>query len=190
MKIKELYEKIRDGVIISDIELQREIIYNTEKQQLVIDSILNDVPLPAFYLWKNDDEKLEVLNGLYNGEYLRGLTAYVSNDIDAIKVLSTNSRGKNQMKILKYLCILKNEKDLNEYVRKNQNISFADDQRTITKKNRRNLTLSKTPSLFMLATFVPYTPPFQYPSLLLPSSFIPHTSYLILPPSYFLIPNS
>ena len=49
MKIKELYEKIRDGVIISDIELQREIIYNTEKQQLVIDSILNDVPLPAFY---------------------------------------------------------------------------------------------------------------------------------------------
>lgn len=205
MKIKELYEKIRDGVIISDIELQREIIYNTEKQQLVIDSILNDVPLPAFYLWKNDDEKLEVLdgkqrieaikkfiqndlqyndkiwkqtdsdvqqkfnetelsviiqsgteelkrkifnrintlgvplsayevlNGLYNGEYLRGLTAYVSNDKDAIKVLSTNSRGKNQMKILKYLCILKNEKDLNEYVRKNQNNSFADDQRTITK---------------------------------------------------------
>ena len=59
MKIKELYEKIRDGVIISDIELQREIIYNTEKQQLVIDSILNDVPLPAFYLWKNDDEKLK-----------------------------------------------------------------------------------------------------------------------------------
>ena len=205
MKIKELYEKIRDGIIISDIELQREIIYNTEKQQLVIDSILNDVLLPAFYLWKNDDEKLEVLdgkqrieaikkfiqndlqyndkiwkqtdsdvqqkfnetelsviiqsgteelkrkifnrintlgvplsayevlNGLYNGEYLRGLTTYVSNDKDAIKVLSTNSRGKNQMKILKYLCILKNEKDLNEYVRKNQNNSFADDQRIITK---------------------------------------------------------
>ena len=50
MKIKDLYEKIRDGIIISDIELQREIIYNPEKQKLVIDSILNDVPLPAFYL--------------------------------------------------------------------------------------------------------------------------------------------
>ena len=49
MKIKELYEKIRDGIIVSDIDLQREIIYNTEKQQLVIDSILNQVPLPAFY---------------------------------------------------------------------------------------------------------------------------------------------
>lgn len=51
MKIKELYEKIRDGIIISDIELQREIIYNTEKQQLVIDSILNDVPYRAFNLF-------------------------------------------------------------------------------------------------------------------------------------------
>ena len=95
------------------------------------------------------------------------------------------------MKILKYLCILKNEKDLNEYVRKNQNISFADDQRTITKKNRRNLTLSKTPSLFMLATFVPYSPLFQYPSLLPhPSSFILPPSYFLLSPSSFIPPNS
>lgn len=205
MKIKELYEKIRDGIIISDIDLQREIIYNTEKQRLVIDSILNGVPLPAFYLWQDDDNKLEVLdgkqrieaikefiendlqyddkiwkqtapaaqrkfnetelsvitckgseelkrkifnrintlgvplsayevlNGLYNGEYLRGLTSYVSQDKDAIKVLGANSRGKNQMKVLKFLCILREEKDLNDYVKKNQNVSFADDQRLIMK---------------------------------------------------------
>lgn len=204
MKIKELYEKIRDGVIISDIDLQREIIYNTEKQSLVIDSILNEVPLPAFYLWKNNDDKLEVLdgkqrieairkfiendlqyagriwrqstdiqeqfnntelsvivctgseelkrkifnrintlgvplsqyevlNGLYNGEYLRGLTDYVSNDRDVIKVLGANSRGRNQMRILKYICILKGERNLNDYVEDNQHISFVNDQRLITK---------------------------------------------------------
>ena len=205
MKIKDLYEKIRDGIIISDIELQREIIYNPEKQKLVIDSILNDVPLPAFYLWENEDKKLEVLdrkqriesikkfiendlqyngkiwkqtapeiqekfnstelsvitcsgteelkrkifnrintlgiplsayevlNGLYNGEYLRGLTSYVSQDKDALKVLGSNSRGKNQMKVLKYLCILRNKKELNDYVKENQNNSFADDQRLIMK---------------------------------------------------------
>ena len=173
MKIKELYEKIRDGVIVSDIDLQREIIYDTDKQRLVIDSILNDVPLPAFYLWDNNgklevldgkqrieaikkfkendleyDNKIwkltdnnvqekfnetelsviicrgkeelkrkifnrintlgvplspyEVLNGLYHGEYLRGLTSYVSNDKDALKVLGQNSRGKNQMRVIKY----------------------------------------------------------------------------------------
>lgn len=204
MKIKELYEKIRDGIIVSDIDLQREIIYNIEKQVLVIDSILNSVPLPAFYLWQNENGKLEVLdgkqrieairkfiendleykgkiwkqsleiqeqfnatelsvivcsgdeqlkrkifnrintlgvplsayevlNGLYNGEYLRGLTSYVSSDKDILKVLGSNSRGKNQMRVLKYICFLREEKDIHDYVEKNQNVSFANDQRFLMK---------------------------------------------------------
>lgn len=204
MTISKLYEKIRDGVIVSDIDLQREIIYNTDKQRLVIDSILNDVPLPAFYLWDNNgtlevldgkqrieaikkfkendleynnkiwkltdtkiqekfnetelaviiccgEEELkrkifnrintlgvplspyEVLNGLYHGEYLRGLTAYVSNDKDALKVLGQNSRGKNQMRVIKYICTLKEIKDLNDYIKENKDKSFSDDQKLITK---------------------------------------------------------
>ena len=63
MKVKDLYRKIRDGKIISDIELQRDIVYNDEKQALVIDSIVNKIPLPAFYFWKNRNGKLEVLDG-------------------------------------------------------------------------------------------------------------------------------
>ena len=206
MKISELYEKIRDGVIVSDIDLQREIIYDTDKQRLVIDSILNDVPLPAFYLWDNNgklevldgkqrieaikkfkendleynnkiwkltdtniqekfnetelaviiccgEEELkrkifnrintlgvplspyEVLNGLYHGEYLRGLTLYVSNDKDALKVLGQNSRGKNQMRVIKYICILKEIKNLNDYVKEIKDKSFADDSK-FTDKNK------------------------------------------------------
>jgi hypothetical protein len=205
MKVKELYEQVRDGRIISDIELQREIIYDNDKQRLVINSIVNDIPLPAFYLWKNDvgilqvldgkqrieaikkfmennlqyENKLwmetdkqiqdkinntelsviicegqeelkreifrrintlgvplsnyEVLNGLYNGEYLRGLTTYVSQDRDAIKVLGSNQRGKNQYKILSLLITVKNAANVNDYVKINQNNSFIDDQRLITK---------------------------------------------------------
>lgn len=205
MKIGELYEKIRNGVIVSDIELQREIVYNREKQTLVVDSIMNDVPLPAFYLWENEDGKLEVLdgkqrieaiqkfiendleyhdalwkntdpilqkklldtelsvivcsgsnelkreifnrintlgvplspyevlNGLYHGEYLRGLTSYVSQDRAASKVLGTNSRGKNQMRVLKFICQLKGEKDIRDYVEAQQNTAFAADQRAIMK---------------------------------------------------------
>lgn len=63
MTVKELYEKVVNGIIISDIELQRAIVYDADKQALVIDSIYHGIPLPAFYLWQRDDGKLEVLDG-------------------------------------------------------------------------------------------------------------------------------
>jgi len=205
MTIKELYEEVRDGRIISDIELQREIVYNAEKQKLVIDSLLNDIPLPAFYLWRNDDgilevldgkqrieaikkfkendlqyegkiwmqtdatrqkkidetelqiivcegseelkreifrrintlgvplSEYEVLNGLFNGEYLRGLTAYVNGDKDVRKILKANSRGNNQLTVLRLLMILegKQRKDIHEYVELRQDVSFETDQQRI-----------------------------------------------------------
>ena len=79
----------------------------------------------------------EVLNGLFHGEYLRGLTVYVGQDRDALKVLSSNSRGKNQYRILQLLMDLKNlpkdRQSINDYVNSNQKKSFADDQREISK---------------------------------------------------------
>ena len=63
MTVKDLYEKVVNGIIISDIELQRAIVYDKDKQALVIDSIYHDIPLPAFYLWQREDGKLEVLDG-------------------------------------------------------------------------------------------------------------------------------
>ena len=63
MTVKEMYEKVVNGIIISDIELQRAIVYDAEKQALVIDSICHGIPLPAFYLWQREDGKLEVLDG-------------------------------------------------------------------------------------------------------------------------------
>ncbi len=209
MNIKYLYEQLRDGKIISDIELQREIVYDIDKQMLVIDSIVNGIPLPAFYFWKNKENILEVLdgkqrieaikkfiendiqykdklwrqtdretqdiinktelsiiicegqdqlkreifrrintlgvplspyevlNGLFHGEYLRGLTIYVGQDRDALRVLGSNSRGKNQYKILQLLMDLKNSsrdpQTINDYVSKNQKKTFADDQKEIGK---------------------------------------------------------
>ena len=78
MNIKTLYEQLRDGKIISDIELQREIVYDTEKQMLVIDSIVNGIPLPAFYFWKNDDGILEVLDGK---QRIEAIKKFIENDI-------------------------------------------------------------------------------------------------------------
>ena len=208
MKLKELYDKVNDGKIISDIELQREIIYSSDKQKLVIDSIFKGVPLPAFYFWQNEngilevldgkqrieaiknfyqnniqyEEKIwkqfdteaqdkfnnteitdiicmgsdelkreifyrintlgvplsqfEVLNGLHHGEYLRGLTACVKNDKDILNVFGINTRGKNQLWILKMIAVLKNQKDIYEYVKTNQHKSFENDYRLIIKHIR------------------------------------------------------
>ena len=209
MNIKELYEQVRDGKIKSDIDLQREIVYNTEKQVGVIDSLIIGIPLPAFYFWKREDGILEVLdgkqriesirrfieseiqydnklwkqidretqdrinnteltiitcdgedslkrdifkrintlgvplsnyevlNGLFHGEYLRGLSEYVKNDRHAVGVLGANGRGRNQYKILQLLMKEKNLPDDNEtiteYVKDRQSVSFVDDQGEISK---------------------------------------------------------
>lgn len=71
MTVKDLYEKVVNGVILSDIELQRAIVYDADKQALVIDSIYRGIPLPAFYLWKREDGKLEVLDGKQRIEAIR-----------------------------------------------------------------------------------------------------------------------
>ena len=88
MKIKDLYEKIRDGIIVSDIDLQREIIYNTEKQALVIDSIMNNIPLPAFYLWENDNGRLEVLDGK---QRIEAIKKFIQNDLQFDNKISIRS---------------------------------------------------------------------------------------------------
>lgn len=208
MTVKELYNEVRDGHIISDIKLQREIIYSTEKQELVIDSIVKDYPLPAFYLWKNDDGKLEVLdgkqrihaitryyendlkysgllwkewntkdpelqekinntflciiissgteekkreifnrintlgvplsefevlNGLYAGQYLRGLSKYVEQDSSAKKILGEPKRGKSKIKLLDFICSLRGVKDKKEYVKQHQDKPFVSDQTLVSK---------------------------------------------------------
>ena len=208
MTVKELYNEVRDGHIISDIELQREIIYSDDKQRLVIDSIVNEYPLPAFYLWKNEDGKLEVLdgkqrihaitrfyendlqyqdllwkewntkdpelqkrindtrlciiisegteekkreifnrintlgvplseyevlNGLYAGEYLRGLSKYVEQDASAKKILGEPKRGKSKIKLLDFICSLRGVKDKKEYVKQNKDEPFEQDQMLVSK---------------------------------------------------------
>ena len=71
MKVGVLYEGVTDGSIISDIELQRDIVYDGDKQSLVIDSLMSGVPLPAFYFWLNSDGVQEVLDGKQRIEAIR-----------------------------------------------------------------------------------------------------------------------
>ncbi|MFV8470494.1 HNH endonuclease family protein [Mycoplasma sp. VS509_3] len=78
MSIEEVIKKVNDGKIISDISIQREIVYDANKQALVIDSIVNDIPLPAFYFWENEDGVYEVLDGKQRIEAIKN---FKHNDI-------------------------------------------------------------------------------------------------------------
>ena len=66
MTVKELYEKVVNGIIISDIELQRAIVYDADKQALVIDSLYHGIPLPAFRI--EAIKKFKQGNLLYEGK--------------------------------------------------------------------------------------------------------------------------
>ncbi|MFV8470193.1 HNH endonuclease family protein [Mycoplasma sp. VS509_3] len=78
MSIEEVVAKVNDGKIISDISIQREIVYDANKQALVIDSIVNDIPLPAFYFWENENGVYEVLDGKQRIEAIKN---FKHNDI-------------------------------------------------------------------------------------------------------------
>ena len=79
MSVKDLYEKVQSGEIISDIDLQREIVYNLEKQTKVIDSLVIGVPLPAFYFWQNENGKYEVLDGK---QRIESISKFMNNDLE------------------------------------------------------------------------------------------------------------
>lgn len=76
--VQDLYEQVNDGRIISDIELQRAIVYDEEKQSKVIDSLNVGVPLPAIYLWKNEDGRYEVLDGK---QRIEAIKKFLQNDL-------------------------------------------------------------------------------------------------------------
>ncbi len=95
--VKDLYEKVQSGEIISDIELQREIIYNAEKQTKVIDSLVIGVPLPAFYFWENEDGTYEVLDGK---QRIEAICKFLSNDLEYDGVNRKHTDPTIQSKIL------------------------------------------------------------------------------------------
>ena len=203
MTVRELYEKVHKGEIVSDIGIQREIIYDTEKQRMVIDSIVNDIPLPAFYLWNNTDipegeyykyevldgkqrieaiknfydsqmeynglswkktsqpiqekinntelcvivcsgteehkreifsrintlgvplKRFEVLNGLYNGEYLEGLRDFVVKEKSVSKIFGSDTRGEVSYKMLEYLKTIRGFQNINDYVKDRSSDGFG-----------------------------------------------------------------
>lgn len=60
----------------------------------------------------------------------------VKADRDAKKVLGSNSRGKNQIKVLDFICQLQNANDKKTYVKQHADQSFENDQVLVAKHFR------------------------------------------------------
>lgn len=104
MTVKELYEKVQSGEIVSDIDLQREIIYSNDKQVKVIDSLIHDIPLPAFYFWENKNGIYEVLDGK---QRIEAICKFMNNDIEYNGANRKNTSRQLQDKIFNTkLCII------------------------------------------------------------------------------------
>ena len=57
-------ETLPDTTIKLNIEYQRGVIYSSEKQAAVIESILKDFAIPSIVLWKNEDDgSYDVIDG-------------------------------------------------------------------------------------------------------------------------------
>lgn len=79
--IKKIKDFLDDTKYLTNINMQRKYIYNHTQAKHLIDSIQKQIPIPAIYLWCNNDGTFDVLDGkqritvmrLYkNPNYLEG----------------------------------------------------------------------------------------------------------------------
>ena len=79
--IRTIKDFLNDKVYLTNIDMQRKYIYTHEQAKYLLDSIQKKIPIPAIYLWDNNDGTFDVLDGkqritvmrLYNNpNYLSG----------------------------------------------------------------------------------------------------------------------
>ena len=87
--IQEMYKLIKDNKINLRPSYQRNFVWTKKDQQLLIDSILNNWPLPTFFLYRNSDGMYEMVDGQQRAETI---CRFIKGDI-------TDSQLRNYSKI-------------------------------------------------------------------------------------------
>lgn len=66
--IQQLYDLIKEGKIDLRPQYQRNFIWSKKEQQTLIDSILHNMPLPSFFLYKKSNNTYEMVDGQQRAE--------------------------------------------------------------------------------------------------------------------------
>ncbi len=61
--IRTIQDLLNDKKYLTNINMQRKYIYSHEQAKFLLDSIQKKIPIPAIYLWDNDDGTYNVLDG-------------------------------------------------------------------------------------------------------------------------------
>ena len=63
IEIRTIKDLLNDEKYLTNINMQRKYIYSHEQAKYLLDSIQKKIPIPAFYLWNNNDGTYNVLDG-------------------------------------------------------------------------------------------------------------------------------
>jgi hypothetical protein len=81
--IQQLYDLIKEGKIDLRPQYQRNFIWSKKEQQTLIDSILHNMPLPSFFLYKKSNNTYEMVDGQQRAE---SICRFINGDItDSLK---------------------------------------------------------------------------------------------------------
>jgi len=76
MSIQEAYRNYAEGKFLVNRKYQRKLVWTVDEKEFLIDSILNDLPIPLILLAQTKDGKLEIIDGL---QRMNAIISFIEN---------------------------------------------------------------------------------------------------------------
>lgn len=117
--IYDICRRIKKGQFILDPDFQREFIWSSSRQSLLIESIIMRLPLPVFYLAERQDGKIIVIDGLQrittiyrflNNEFALRLSGNILSDLHGKKFNDLSIKFQNRIEDTGLLLYILDEK--------------------------------------------------------------------------------
>jgi hypothetical protein len=80
MSLQEAYRNYSEGKFLVNRKYQRKLVWTVDEKEFLIDSIVNDLPIPLILLAQTDDGKLEIIDGL---QRLNAIISFIENRFSA-----------------------------------------------------------------------------------------------------------
>jgi uncharacterized protein with ParB-like and HNH nuclease domain len=76
MSLQEAYRNYSEGKFLVNRKYQRKLVWTVDEKEFLIDSIINDLPIPLILLASTDDGRLEIIDGL---QRLNAIISFIEN---------------------------------------------------------------------------------------------------------------